>query len=65
MNNQNCDLFADAEHAGDDLSAFNYLVSDIVDVAFVNLKIIENKTEVGKFRFVVSVLYFCVLSNAF
>ncbi|XP_071653962.1 transferrin isoform X1 [Temnothorax longispinosus] len=41
----------DAAHAGDDLSAFNYLASDIVDVAFVNLKIIENKTEAGDFYY--------------
>lgn len=59
MNNQNCDLFAGAEHAGDDLSTFNYLASGIVDVAFVNLKIIENKTEAGESRrlTVFSVLY--------
>lgn len=48
MSNQRCDLFADAKHMGDDLSAFNYLASGIVDVAFVNLKIIENKTEAGE-----------------
>lgn len=50
MNNQNCDLFAGAEHMGDDLSTFNYLTSGIVDVAFVNLKVIENKTEAGELR---------------
>ncbi|KAL0113854.1 hypothetical protein PUN28_011293 [Cardiocondyla obscurior] len=41
----------DAKHAGDDLTAFNYLTSGIVDVAFVNLKIIENKTEASDFYF--------------
>ncbi|XP_011704440.1 PREDICTED: transferrin [Wasmannia auropunctata] len=40
-----------AEHAGDDLSTFNYLASGVVDVAFVNLKIIENKTEAGDFYY--------------
>ncbi|XP_018392136.1 PREDICTED: transferrin [Cyphomyrmex costatus] len=40
-----------AEHAGDDLSTFNYLASGIVDVAFVNLKVIENKTEAGEFYY--------------
>ncbi|XP_018049923.1 PREDICTED: transferrin [Atta colombica] len=40
-----------AEHAGDDLSTFNYLASGVVDVAFVNLKVIENKTEAGDFYY--------------
>jgi len=35
---------------GDDLTAFEYLTSGRVDVAFVNLKIIEKKTEMGKLR---------------
>lgn len=48
INNQNCDLFADANHSDDDLRAFNYLTSGIVDVAFINLRIIENKTEPGE-----------------
>ncbi|KAM0730836.1 Transferrin [Formica fusca] len=37
------------KRANDDLDAFNYLTSGIVDVAFVNLKIIESKTEIGDF----------------
>ncbi|XP_018340131.1 PREDICTED: transferrin isoform X2 [Trachymyrmex septentrionalis] len=40
-----------AEHADDDLSTFNYLASGVVDVAFVNLKVIENKTEAGDFYY--------------
>ncbi|XP_036151373.1 transferrin isoform X2 [Monomorium pharaonis] len=40
-----------AEHKDDDLSAFEYLASGVVDVAFVNLKIIENKTEPGDFYY--------------
>ncbi|XP_011337868.1 transferrin isoform X2 [Ooceraea biroi] len=38
-----------AEQAGDDLSAFEYLTSGRVDVAFVNLKVVEKKTKVGEF----------------
>jgi len=58
MNNQNCNLVAGAEHAGDDLSTFNYLASGVVDVAFVNLKVIENKTEASELsRLIVLVNY--------
>ncbi|XP_020278955.1 transferrin [Pseudomyrmex gracilis] len=32
-----------------DLTAFTYLTSDVVDVAFVNLKVIENHTQAGDF----------------
>ncbi|XP_011641592.1 serotransferrin isoform X1 [Pogonomyrmex barbatus] len=41
----------DAKETVDDLTAFSYLTSDIVDVAFVNLKVIENKTEAGDFYY--------------
>ncbi|XP_011156703.1 transferrin [Solenopsis invicta] len=40
-----------AEHESDDFSAFKYLASGVVDVAFVNLKVIENKTEPGDFYY--------------
>ncbi|KAH0952965.1 hypothetical protein HN011_010853 [Eciton burchellii] len=39
----------DAVRTGNDLSAFEYLTSGRVDVAFVNLKIVESKTELGDF----------------
>lgn len=55
-------LFADAEHVGDDLSTFNYLTSGIVDVAFINLKIIENKTEAGELRRLLRLYYlYCII----
>ena len=61
MNNQNCNIVAGAEHADDDLSTFNYLASGVVDVAFVNLKVIENKTEAGELsRLIVSINFIMV-----
>lgn len=41
----------DANRTNDDLYAFDYLISDVVDVAFVNLKIIESKTKTGDFSY--------------
>lgn len=38
------------KRANDDLDAFDYLTSGIVDVAFVNLKIIEKNVNVGELR---------------
>lgn len=34
----------------DDLDAFNYLISGIIDVAFVNLKVIKMNVKVGELR---------------
>ncbi|GAB1859923.1 Transferrin [Camponotus japonicus] len=39
----------DMKRANDDLEAFDYLTSSIVDVAFVNLKAIEKNVNVGDF----------------
>ncbi|XP_072760002.1 transferrin isoform X2 [Anoplolepis gracilipes] len=39
----------DMKQANDDLEAFDYLTSNIVDVAFVNLKNIKSKIEAGDF----------------
>ncbi|KMQ96612.1 transferrin isoform x4 [Lasius niger] len=41
----------DAKRTNDDLDAFDYLTSGTVDVAFVNLKVIESKTEAGDFYY--------------
>lgn len=38
------------KRANDDLDAFDYLTSGIVDVAFVNLKVIEKNVNVGELR---------------
>lgn len=38
------------KRANDDLDAFDYLTSGIVDVAFVNLKAIEKSVNVGELR---------------
>lgn len=54
------------KRANDDLDAFNYLTSGIVDVAFVNLKIIESKTEIGELRWLFQLTnVLCIISNTY
>lgn len=43
-------IFADMKRENNDLEAFDYLTSDIVDVAFVNLKAIKMNVKVGELR---------------